>query len=294
MNRADALEIHVAYEHCRRLTRRAAKNFYFAFVTLPPDQRRAIYAAYAFARLCDDASDEEIDVEQKLRLLRELRERLALAYEGHPRGPVFTALADAAKRFNIPREHFEELTRGVEMDLTVTRYATFDDLRLYCYRVASVVGLICLPIFGCRDPRAKDAAIDLGLAMQITNILRDVKEDLGRGRIYLPQDEITRFGYSEAELLAGVANDKFLALMRFQAERARGYYESAAKGLPLLSARSRACPSVLGGLYRRILDRLEARDFNVFEGRVSLSGREKVLLTARLWISSLLPASAPR
>ena len=283
-------ELDVAYEHCRQVTRRAAGNFYYAFVTLPPPRRRAIYAAYAFCRLCDDAADEDLPLQEKLRLLRELRERLALAYEGHPHGPVFTALADAARRYHIPMEHLEEVTRGVEMDLTVTRYPSFGALRLYCYRVASVVGLVCLQVFGYRDPRARDYAVDLGLAMQLTNILRDVKEDLERGRIYLPLDELAQFHYSEEDLARGVVNDAFHALMAFQAQRARAYFHSGFRLLPLLAPRSRACPAVLGGIYRRILDRLEARGFNVFDGRVSLSPREKLLLTARLWLRSLLPA----
>ena len=189
-------ELELAYEQCRLITRREAKNFYYAFITLPPRKRKATYAAYAFCRLCDDAADEEIGIEQKLSLLAGLRHELSLAYSGGDTGPVFTALAHAANVFDIPEGYLQEVVSGVETDLTKSRYQDFDELRTYCYRVASVVGLICIQIFGYSDVRAKDHAVDLGLAMQLTNILRDIKEDLDRDRVYLPLDEIERFGYS--------------------------------------------------------------------------------------------------
>ena len=284
-------QVDVAYQQCRRITRRAAKNFYYAFITLPPRKRKAVYATYAFCRLCDDASDEEIPTEEKLRLLAELREKLSMAYGGHPSGPVFTALAHASSAFEIPEEYLQEVVSGVEMDLTRSRYRNFEELRTYCYRVASVVGLICIQIFGYSDPRAKEHAIDLGLAMQLTNILRDIKEDLGRDRVYLPLDELSHFGCSVEQLEAGVSNQAFQELMRFQATRAREYFESGFKLLPFLSPRSRACPAVLGQLYSHILDRIESNDFNVFDGRLSLSRSEKCLVTARTWMRSLLPMS---
>ncbi len=282
-------QLHTAYRECRLITRRAATNFYYAFITLPDRKRRAIYATYAFCRLCDDASDAPMPREEKLARLDSLRSSLSEAYAGRPDGPVFTALADTASVFEIPEEYFQEVVSGVEMDLTKTRYQDFDELRTYCYRVASVVGLACLHIFGFSEPRAREYAVDLGLAMQITNIMRDVREDMERDRVYLPMDEVRSTGYSEEELRQGVLNEPFRDLMAIQARRARAYYESGAKLLPLLSPRSRACPAVLGKLYSLILDRIERQGFDVFTGRVGLSRREKYLVTVQTWIRSLLP-----
>ena len=285
-------ELDLAYEECRLITRREAKNFYYAFVTLPPRKRRAIYATYAFCRLCDDATDDEIPMDEKLRLLSEMRDRLSSTYAGHPEGQVFAALAHAIEAFDIPEEYFQEVISGVEMDLTTSTYQDFAELRTYCYRVASVVGLICIQIFGFSHPKAKEYAIDLGLAMQLTNILRDLKEDMDRGRVYLPTNEIRDFDYSARELMDEVVNQPFQRLMRFQVQRARQYFDSGFKLLPLLTPRSRACPAVLGQIYSHILDRIEAKEFDVFNGRVSLSSREKYLVTAHTWMRSLLPMAA--
>lgn len=286
--------IDAAYEHCRKVTRKAARNFYFAFVTLPHPKRRAIYATYAFCRLCDDIADEPLPPDEKVARLAQVHRDLDRAFGGEPDGPVFTALKDATDTFHIPREHLHELVRGVEMDLTQSRYHTFDDLRSYCYRVASAVGLICIEVFQYRDPKAREYAVDLGLAMQLTNILRDIQEDAGRGRIYIPQEEMTRFGYSEGELLSGIINENFIRLMQFQAQRARAYFDSGRHLLPLLAPRSRACPAVLHGLYQRLLDRIEARHYDVFHGRIGLSTWEKLTLTARVWAWSLFIPSAPK
>ena len=293
-------ELEVAYEECRSVTRREAKNFYYAFLTLPAARRRAIYVVYAFCRHCDDAVDAQHSLSQKLALLSELRRQLDQTYSGQPpsryssnggerqRG-VFMALADVAHQYNIPQEYFQEVLSGVESDLTKRRFEDFEELRCYCYQVASVVGLICLQIFGYRDSKAKGHAIDLGLAMQLTNIARDVREDLELDRVYLPRTEMGEFGYSEAELRAGVVNDAFLSLMRFQTQRARKYFQSGFRLLPYLSPRSRACPAVLGRLYCKVLDRIEAADYDVLHHRVSLSNTEKLRVTAQTWLTSLLP-----
>ena len=279
-----------AYGHCREVAKREARNFYFAFLTLPRAKRQAIYAVYAFARICDDIADGDASTEAKLTGLAEVRRSLERAYAGAPEGPVFTALADVAATYHIEQSRFQALVGGVEMDTAQSRYATFEDLRLYCYGVASTVGLICVEVFGYSRPEALCYAEDLGLAMQLTNILRDIREDAERGRVYIPQDELAHFGYSEEELSRGEVNRCFTELMSFQAERARGYYCSGARLLPLVPTRSRACVSVLHGLYSRLLDRIEARCFDVFHGRVRLSTAEKILLTAKLWATSLLPA----
>ena len=282
-------DLEQAYEECRRITRREAKNFYYAFLTLPQAQRRAIYVAYTFCRYCDDSVDAERSVDQKLALLSGLRHKLDQSYHGHADDLVFVGLADVAEKYDIPQEYFQEVLSGVESDLVKNRYQNFDELRQYCYQVASAVGLICIPIFGFGAPQAKEHAVDLGLAMQLTNIARDVKEDLGFDRVYLPQDELARFGYSEAELLVGVVNEPFVELMRFQANRARGYFDSGFQLLPYLSHRSRACPAVLGQLYSKVLDGIEDVNYDVLHHRVSLSAAEKVRVTAQTWLTTMLP-----
>ena len=288
-----ATELEQAYDHCQRVTRARAKNFYYAFRTLPARKRRAIYATYAFCRVCDDIADEDRPGDAKRQLMADTRRLLHESGNGALADQLFIALKDTSDSFGIPVRHFEEIIEGVEMDLTLTRYQSFDELREYCYRVASTVGLICIEVFGYSDPRARDYAIDLGLAMQLTNIIRDLKEDAQRGRIYVPQDEMARFRYSEGELQDGVVNERFRSLMRFQVDRARGYFETGRRLIPLLPLQSRACPAVLIGIYSSILDRIEAADFDVFHDRIGLSTREKLFLMARQWAASLIPAAHP-
>ncbi len=283
-------DLDAAYDLCRRITKAEAKNFYYAFRTLPALKRRAIYAAYAFCRLCDDISDDAMSREGRIEGFRGVRESLALARENRSDEPVFAALADAALRFGIPWEHFDEIVAGVEMDLDITRYETFDDLREYCHKVASVVGLVSIEIFGHDDhPEVEKYAVDLGLAMQLTNILRDIKEDAERDRVYLPQDELLRFECSEDDLTNGVVNEPFRELMRFQVRRAREFFDSGRKLIPLLEPDARACTAVLMGVYASILDRIEASDYDVFSQRMSLSTGQKLMTMAKLWTMSRVP-----
>ncbi len=278
-----------AYDHCQRVAKTHAKNFYYASHMLPSAKRRAIYAVYAFCRYCDDVADEDLPPEEKRRLLAETRNRLydpSLA----PEDPVFMALESAISDFGISRRYFEDVIRGVETDLVESRFQTFGDLRDYCYLVASAVGLICIEIFGYEDPAASEYAVDFGIAMQLTNVMRDVKEDADRDRIYLPLDDIESFGYSERELMDGRNNESFRALMAFQAARARSYFDSGARLFPLLSRESRACATTLHQLYSRILDRIESSGYDVFERRIGLSVGEKMLLVARLWAGSMTPS----
>ena len=286
-------DLELAYEECRLITRREAKNFYYAFLTLPARRRRAIYVAYSFCRYCDDSVDAERSDAEKLRMLAELRDKLNRCYQGQADEPLFLGLADVARQYDIPQEYFREVLAGVESDLVKNRYQNFEELSRYCYQVASVVGLICLQIFGYKDARARQYAIDLGLAMQLTNIARDVKEDLTFDRIYLPQDELAQFGYSEEELLAGTCNDAFVNLMRFQARRARDYFRSGFQLLPYLSPRSRACPAALGLIYSKVLDRIEDANYNVLDRRVSLSTAEKLQVMVHSWLTSMLPRRLP-
>ena len=286
-------DLEAAYRECQRITRQEAKNFYYAFVLLPPERRRAIYVAYAFCRYCDDAVDSENSKDDKLLQLSNLRARLEQCYQGRADEPVFVGLSAVARQYEIPQEYFGEVLSGMEADLVKTRYQDFSELRQYCYQVASAVGLICIHIFGFKDARATTHAIDLGLAMQLTNISRDVKEDLDFGRIYLPQDELARFGYSEEDLLSGRVNDAFKSLMHFQTERARAYFQSGFQLLPYLTPRSRACTAVLGRIYSRLLDRIEAANYDVLTHRVSLSTAEKLGVMAQSWAGSMIPRRIP-
>jgi phytoene synthase len=285
--------LEAAYEECQSITRREAKNFYYAFLTLPTQRRRAICVAYAFCRHCDDSVDGGGSVETKLARLVAIRGDLEKTYAGTATAPVFLAMTDVAQRYEIPQEYFQDIISGVESDLVKNRYQDFQELRQYCYQVASVVGLICLQIFGYQDPRAKDHAIDLGLAMQLTNIARDVQEDLGMDRVYLPQDEMARFGYAEKDLQAGIVNESFTNLMRFQAQRAKEYFNSGFQLLPYLSFRSRACPAVMGQLYRKVLERIESADYDVLHHRVSLSKPQKIRVMAQTWLGSTLSGMHP-
>jgi phytoene synthase len=270
------------------ITKASRSNFYYAFLFLPKAQRDALYAVYAFARLADDAVDLAPSPEAAAQQLRHWRDELAKTFAGRPAHPVTTQLLVVAEQFHIPRHYFDLLLDGVEMDLTRTRYATFEQLAGYCYRVASVVGLICIEIFGYRNPATKDYAIAQGMAFQLTNILRDIKTDAERGRIYLPQDELTRFGYTEADLLAGLYNDAFAKLMAFQCERARGYYEKAAGLLPAEDRRTMLASEIMGAIYRRILTTIEARRYRVFDSVVRVSAPSKLLLALGLWARARL------
>ena len=312
--------LELGYEEGRAITAREAKNFYYAMLTLPAERRRAIYVAYAFCRHSDDAVDAATSTEEKLARLDHLRTRLDGAYAGQADEPLFIALADVAGEYDIPGEYFHEVLRGMERDLVQQRYRDFEDLREYCYQAASVVGLICIQIFGYTEksapyrqagphavdgpgpgeaeagweretkfPAARNHAIDLGLAMQLTNIIRDVGEDFEMGRIYLPQDEMSRFGYTEDDLSRGVVNEAFVSLMQFQAERARSYFKSGFKLLPYLSPRSRACPAIFGQVYSKLLERIEASGFDVLRQRIALSKAVKLRLMAQTWLSSVRP-----
>jgi len=277
-----------AYSTCQVITKAGAKNFYYAFLTLPKAKRQAIYAAYAFCRITDDISDDLVGKERETGLA-DLHKALDSAYSNTPDGAVFIALGDAAKQFQIPKSYFEDVIKGVEMDLTRNRYDTFEELREYCYHVASVVGLICVEVFGYSDDRAVASAIDLGIAMQLTNIMRDVGEDAERDRIYLPLEDLRRFGYTEEQLLAGVWNENFHALMKFEAERTREYFARGTRLFNLLDRRSRACPQTLASVYAKILSKMEHEKFPVFEKRIGISKFTKLAMVARLWIMNRIP-----
>ena len=305
-----AVDRDVAYARCRAFTKARARNFYYAFAPLPAARRRAIYAVYAFAGTVDDIADSpadshadnlddsRADERPRARALDAARARLEDAYAGGGSDWLTVALGDAVDRYAIPKPYFLDLIQGMEQDLEQSRYATFADLEAYCYRAASVIGLICIEIFGYdRSQRdvAVEAASDMGKALQLTNILRDVKEDGARGRIYLAQEDLERFGYTEADLLHHVHNDASRALMAEYAARARRHYASGERLIPLLDgARSRMCCHGIQGVYRAILEQIAARGFDVFRGPPPRSRAGRLLLLARLWTRGALPPALAR
>lgn len=267
-----------AYLHSRSITRTYAKTFYFASHFLNESQRKGSYAIYAFCRTADSVTDEPHACPTSA--LEQLQ-NLVLSPEGNLHlYPWAPAWYDTIETFNIPKELFLELIEGVKMDLYKSQYETFDELYLYCYRVASVVGLMMVPIFGYRSAEALYYAEKLGVAMQLTNILRDVGEDLDRGRIYLPLRELQSFGYDAEALRARINNASFYECMRFQVRRARSYYEEGRKGIPLLEgAAARSTVRIMARLYEGILDKLEAENYPCLEQRVYVRFPEKVLLS---------------
>jgi phytoene synthase len=287
----------MAYSVCKGITRRAAKNFYYAFLVLPRRKREALCAVYAFMRRCDDIADDPAlrlpDRRQKLEIWLDALHR---AQQGEPTDDaILLALIDSQRRFSISAGLLDELAHGTAMDIEETedsaqttsapgltiQYKTFDDLRLYCYRVASVVGLVCIHIFGYRDPAAEPLAERCGLAFQITNIIRDVKEDAGLGRIYLPEEDLAKFNLSASELLTAPDPARFRPLLALEADRAREFYASGEELLPYISEDSQPALWVLVTIYRRLLERIAEKQYDVFTAKVSLSTSEKLRILAK-------------
>jgi phytoene synthase len=261
---------------------RSRSNFYYSFVVLPSEKRRAFCAVYAFMRYCDDVSDGNAGLEDKRAKLRDWRSQLNTAFPGSRHdNPILPAFRDTMRSFSIPAEYFHWIIDGAEMDLHVFQYETFNDLYKYCFNVASAVGLVCLQIFGFREEHAKKYAEQCGIAFQLTNILRDVKEDAERGRIYLPAEDLRMFGYTADELRRGVLDERFRNLMRFEADRAREYYSAARNLLPLVEETSRPALWAMIEIYRRILDRIVQRRFDVFHNPIHLGGTEKISIALR-------------
>ena len=270
------------YERCAQVTRRSRSSFYYAFILLPSERRRALHAVYAFCRFIDDIADDE-SIREPALLLKRWREELDRVYAGAPTRALSRALADSARRFNIPRELFEEIINGVEMDLSRKRYQSWEELRPYCYRVASALGLICIEIFGYRNPSAKLYAENLGLALQLTNILRDVREDAERGRIYLPLEDLARFNVSESEILGGVYSPNFISLMDFEATRARELYALAQSELAAEDRATLLTAEAMRLIYAALLGRIIKSNYRVLDRRHSLSAPHKLYLVGRAW-----------
>jgi phytoene synthase len=288
----------MAYSVCKGITRSAAKNFYYAFQVLPRRKREALCAVYAFMRRCDDITDDpKLSPPERRQQLDTWLDALHLAQQGHPTDDaILLALTDAQRRFQIPAGLLDELAQGTAMDVEDTaasengiiQYKTFEDLRLYCYRVASVVGLVCIHIFGYRDPAAESLAERCGLAFQLTNIIRDVKEDASLGRIYLPEEDLAKFSLSSSELLATPDPARFRPLLAFEADRAREYYASGDELIPYVSEDSQPALWVLVNIYRSLLEKIAAKQYDVFTAKVSLSTWEKLRILARGFLQRIL------
>ncbi len=277
------LSVGESYSYCRKVARTRAKNFYYSFILLPAQQRNSMCAIYAFMRYCDDLSDEpgasRASIEQ---WRRALENALAGSFDDHP---VWPAFHDTVGRYVIPHRYFHDMIDGVESDLKPVRFAAFEDLYRYCYRVASVVGLTTIHIFGFESSRAPLLAEKCGIAFQLTNILRDIREDGERGRVYLPAEDLARFGVEEAELVGGERTDGVVELMRFEAARARAYYDEAMPLIDLVHERSRASLRALISIYSRLLDRIQQTNYDVFSRRVSLPAWEKSWIVLRAFVS---------
>ena len=295
-------QLTMAYSVCRGITRSNAKNFYYAFLVLPKRKRESLCAVYAFMRRCDDiADDAALSVEERRYKLDVWLDALHRVQQGEPSDdPILLALTDTQRRYTIPAGLLDELAMGTAMDLDpeasgsenrvlsgacvpglMVQYQTFDDLKLYCYRVASVVGLVCIHIFGYRDPAAESLAERCGLAFQLTNIIRDVKEDAAMGRVYLPEEDLAKFGLSAAELVSSPDLVRFRPLLAMEADRAREYYQAGDELNSYISEDSQPALWVLVNIYRKLLEKIAEREYDVFSGKVSLTVSEKLRILGK-------------
>ena len=271
------IPLDVSASYCVRLARERAKNFYYGFLLLPKPRRYAFCAIYAFMRYCDDVADGDCSIEEKSLQLRNWRAALDRALKGdYGDSPILPAFHDAVQRYSIPPQYLHDLITGTEMDLSLPPFQTFDDLYNYCYHVASVVGLCSIHILGYRDHAACKYAEDCGIAFQLTNILRDLREDAQNGRIYLPLEDLQRFNYSADDLRASVFNQQFRSLLLFEIDRSRQYYRRASPLLDLVDPESRPALWAIMRIYEGILDAIERNGGNVFVRRAGLSDMQKI------------------
>lgn len=277
----------------KHFTNSRMTNFYYSFLFLPAEKRRAIEAVYYFARHSDDAADDPHDPQTARRKIERYRGLLDRCYQhggGRIENPALQALADSIRRFQIPRQPFEDLLLGVEMDLCMDRvsgrYQTFQDLELYCYRVASTIGLIAIEIFGYRNMQTREYAVHLGKALQMVNILRDIQSDARRGRIYLPFEDMKRFGVDPATLAGGCYNHAFVRLMSFERDRAIGYFRQARRVLPPEDRRSMRPAEIMGAIYWKLLRRIQKRSYHVFGPPVRLSRPAKFAVALKVCLGA--------
>ncbi len=275
------------HARCAEITRRASSNFYYAFMLLPLERRRALYSVYAFCRFVDDIADSD-GINNPGEMLARWREELDNVFAGTPSRAISRALSESVRRFNIPRRYLEQVIEGVEMDLTKRRYDTFTDLLHYCRRVASAVGRICIEIFGYHNQSTRVYAQRLGIACQLTNIIRDVGEDAARDRIYLPLQDLARFDVSEAEILNGVYSSRFRTLIESEAQRARQYYREAEQALTDEDRGAMLAAEAMRLIYASLLERIARAGYRVFDRRMSLSAPRKLYLVGRAWAEARL------
>jgi phytoene synthase len=271
-------------EYCQQKAASSGSSFYYSFLFLPPNRRRAITALYAYCREVDDVVDECLDPQVAATTLAWWRQELDRLYAGTPQHPVTQALLPVLAEFNLPQEQLLEIIDGMEMDLQQSRYLDFKALSLYCYRVASVVGLLAAEIFGFEDRRTQKYAHDLGMAFQLTNIIRDVGEDARRGRVYLPLDELKRFDVPLSDILNARHSDNFKRLMEFQIERAEQYYAQAMSQLPEVDRKTQRPGLVMAAIYRTVLDEIKRDGCQVLSQRTSLTALRKLWIAWRTWI----------
>jgi len=293
----------MAYSVCRGITRTAAKNFYYAFLVLPRRKREALCAVYAFMRRCDDlADDPTLSLADRRQKLETWLDALHRAQQGQPTDdPILLALTDAQRRYHVPAGLLDELAHGTAMDVVdastadvsaqeaapsaapalAVQYETFEDLRGYCYRVASVVGLVCIHVFGYKNPEAEPLAETCGLAFQLTNIIRDVKEDAAQGRVYLPEEDLAKFGLSSVDILSTPDPARLRPVLALEADRAREFYRAGDDLIPFVSEDSQPALWVLITIYRRLLEKIAEKQYDVFTAKVSLSTSEKLRILGK-------------
>jgi phytoene synthase len=271
--------------YCQQKAAASGSSFYYSFLYLPRERRRAITALYAFCREVDDVVDESVDTQLAATKLAWWRQEVGLLFAGKPQHPVSRALQPALEAYGITAARRNEIIDGMEMDLTQTRYLDFAALERYCYHVAGVVGMLAAGIFGYQDPRTLDYARRLGTAFQLTNIIRDVGEDARKNRIYLPIADLQRFGVSAADLLQARHSEAFVALMRFQAERARKFHDDAMAALPAVDRRAQRPGLIMAAIYRALLEEIERDGFPVLSSRTSLTPLRKFWIAWKTWLA---------
>jgi phytoene synthase len=285
-----------SYLYCRQVVRRSGSNFSLAFMLLPRAQRLSMYALYAFAREVDDLADGATPVEHRREAIEHFQTQFVEALEGRPAGPIMPAVRDTIQRFAVPVEHFREIVRGVQMDLDHRGFETFEELRTYCLHVASAVGLACLPIWGVKDSRATQPAIDCGIAFQLTNIIRDVHEDAQLGRLYLPREDLHRIGCQAEDLFDGAHLQRVVELLTFQIDRAVSYYRSAAELQQHLTGPPKRVYSLMYGRYAEILQEIAAKPERVLSSKIRLGFLKKLSVATRsiAGLSPLVPSPIQR
>jgi phytoene synthase len=269
-----------------RLVKATSSNFYYSFLFLPPAKRKAITTVYKFCRILDDIVDNEQTGRDPYVELQHWRDEVEACYHGMPQTSFGEELSSAIDEFDLPKQPFLDLIEGMEMDLKWTSYQTFSDLREYCYRAASTVGLICIEIFGYDSPATREYAVNLGLALQLTNILRDLQEDAARGRVYIPLEDLERFGYTDKDLKANRYNSPFIELMRFEHKRAQYYFDRAAASLPKQEQSSMLAAEIMSAIYREILDKIRDVQYNVFHNHIAISKLRRMQIAFHIWFNT--------